>query len=345
MKAAVCEDPRKISVMDVRIPQPGPGEVLVRVRASGICGSDVRAYLGVHPEVVYPIIPGHEFSGEVAALGEDVEGFEIGDGVIAEPLFPCGQCPACMAGDYNLCGELAMTGFQVPGSFAEYAIAKAALLYPKDQSLSFDEAAMIEPLAVAVHAVKRARISIGDTVVILGAGSIGLLTMQVARRAGATVIAADVLEDKLHLAAGLGADYVVNADTSNPCELVMAMTDERGADVVMECAGTLQTMAQTVDLARKGGTIVMVGWTGNGSDCISLTKITMNEINLLGSATYRRDFPTAIGLAVSRDVDLGSMISHEFELTEVGEALEELSRDRHDIIKAIVKFSERESQC
>ena len=338
MKAAVCEGPRNISIRDVKIPEPYPDEVLVEVKASGICGSDTRAYLGKDPKVVYPVILGHEFSGDVVALGKDVEDFKIGDSVIVEPLFLCGECPACLAGNYNLCGELIMSGHQVHGSFAEYAIAKAALLYPKDESLSFSEAALVEPLAIAVHAVKRAEISIGDTIAILGTGSIGLLTIQVAKKAGATVVATDVSADKLHLAADLGADYVMNADAGNTGELVMAMTKNRGADVVIECAGTPQTLIQTVELVRSGGTIVIVGWTGNELDRISLTKIAMNEINLRGSVLYCRDFPTAIELAVSRSINLGWMISHEFELSEVGKAFEELSKDRHEIIKGIVKF-------
>jgi len=348
MKAAVCEEPRKITLRDVKVPAPGPGEVLVKVKASGICKSDVKGYLGTHPGVIYPMILGHEFSGEVAALGEGVESayggapLQVGDAVIVEPLFPCGECAACLAGDYNLCYGLTMAGHQTPGSFAEYAIAKAALLYPKDRSLSFDEAALIEPLAVAVHAVKRAGISIGDMVIVIGAGTIGLLTIQVAKKAGAMVIATDISSDKLHLAADLGADYVVNADTSDPHELVMAMTKGRGADVVIECAGTPQTLMQMADLVRKGGTITMIGWTGNESDRIPLTKITRYEINLLGSIIYCRDFPTAIELAVSREVNLNSIISHEFELSEVGEALEELADGQHDIVKAIIKFPEQE---
>ena len=342
MKVAVCEGVRRITVKDARMPGPGAGEVLVRVKSSGICGPDVRAYLGMHPEVVYPVTLGHEFSGELAALGDGVEGFEIGDGVIVEPLFPCGECADCLAGDYNLCSDLAMIGYQAPGSFAEYVIARAAFLYHKDESLSFDEAALVEPLAVAVHAVRRAGIGIGDLVVVLGADGIGLLVMQVAKKAGATVIVTDRVSDKLHLAADIGADYVVNTDSSDIYELLMAITRDRGADIIMECAGTTQTLIQTVDLVRRGGTIVMVGWTGNELDQISLTEIAMGEINLLGSTLYCRDFPTAVELAVSRDVNLSSMISHEFSLSEVGEALEELVGDQHEIIKGIVRISEQE---
>lgn len=342
MKAAVCEGVRKITVKEMRMPGPGADEVLIKVKSSGICGADVKAYLGLHPEVVYPVTLGHEFSGEVSALGDGVEGFEIGDGVIVEPLFPCGECADCLAGDYNLCDELALIGYHVPGSFAEYVIARASFLYHKSESLSFNEAALIEPLAVAVHAVRRAGIGIGDLVVVLGVGGVGLLVMQVAKKAGATVIATDRSSEKLHLAADMGADYVVDTDSSDLHELLMAMTKDRGADVVVECAGVQQTMIQAVDLVRRGGTIVMVGWTGNELDQVSLTEIAMGEINLLGSAIYCRDFPTALELAVTRDVNLSAMISHEFSLSEVGNALEELAEDQHKIIKGIVKISEQE---
>ncbi|MFC1716332.1 zinc-binding dehydrogenase [Candidatus Poribacteria bacterium] len=342
MKAAVCEGVRKVTVKEMRMPGPGAGEVLIRVKSSGICGSDVRAYLGLHPEVVYPVTLGHEFSGEVAALGDGVEGFKIDDGVIVEPLFPCGECADCLAGNYNLCDELAMIGYQVPGSFAEYAIARASFLYHKGESLSFNEAALVEPLAVAVHAVRRAGVGIGDLVVVLGTGGVGLLVMQVAKKAGAMVIATDRSSEKLHLAADMGADYVVNTDSSDLHELLMAITKDRGADVIVECAGTPQTMIQVVDLVRRGGTIVMVGWTGNELDQMPMTQITMGEINLLGSATYCRDFPTAVELAISREVNLNAMISHEFRLSEVGGALEELAEDQHAIIKGIVKISEQE---
>jgi L-iditol 2-dehydrogenase len=340
MRAAVCEGSRKISIIDVNLPVLNSDEALIKVKAAGISGQDVKAYQGTHPAVIYPIILGNEFSGEVVALGEDVEEVNIGDGAIVEPLFNCGKCPACLAGDYNLCSELVMIGYQTHGSFAEYTIAKASMLHLKDELLSFEEAALIGPLAVAVHAVKRAGISVGDTVAILGSGAIGLFTLQVARKAGAKVIVTDVIDEKLHLAASLGADYVLNANTSDPRELMMAITQDRGADIVMECAGTPQTIAQTVTLVRKGGTIVMIGWTGNESDQMSLTRITTGEINLLGSATYCRDFPTAIELAVSGDVNFSSIISHEFELSQVGVALEELSEDQSEIIKAIVSFPE-----
>ena len=341
MKAAVCKEPRKIIIKETQMPGAGPGEVLVKVKSSGICGSDVRVYKGMHPEVIYPVTLGHEFSGEIAALGKGVEDFEIGDGVIVDPLFPCNECPACLAGNYNQCNELIMIGYQIPGAFAEYVVARSSSLYLKGE-LSFHEAALVEPLAVAVHAVRRARIDVGDIVAVLGMGGVGLPTIQVAKMAGATVIGTDVSTEKLHLAADMGADYVVNADVSDLHELLMAMTHDRGADVVIECAGTPRTLVQAVELARKGGAVVVAGWTGNEVDQIPMTEIVMNEISLLGSAAYCHDFPTAVELAVSGKVNLNGMISHEFEFSEVNAAFEKLCSEDNEIIKAIVRLPEQE---
>lgn len=338
MRAAVCEAPGKIVARDLSIPRAGPGELLVEVASSGICGCDLRAYQGRYPNINYPIILGHEFSGTVAALGKGVDEFEVGDEVICEPMFPCGECRACLSGDYNLCNALMMAGYQVPGSFAEYVVVKASMAYPKDESVSFLEAAMIEPLAVAVHAVKRAGIGIGDTVAVLGLGSIGLLTSQLAKKSCAKVVGIDIFSEKLHLAANLGIDYAISPESSDPRELVMALTKDRGADVVLECAGKQETLAQSVELMRKGGTIVLVGWTGNDLDEIPLTKVTMNEIKLLGSSNYCRDFPTAIELVTSGEIDVRSMVSHEFKLSQIGKALEELSREGNEIIKAVVAY-------
>ncbi|MBD3182207.1 alcohol dehydrogenase catalytic domain-containing protein [Candidatus Poribacteria bacterium] len=344
MRAAICEGPQKVLVKDIRTPNPSPGDVLIKVWVAGVCGSDVRVYMGKHPEVVYPIILGHEFSGEIAALGEGVDNFNIGDEVIVDPTMPCGECYACYSGNYNLCSESVSIGYQLPGAFAEYTTANANMVHLKDEDLTLEEAALINPLAVAIHAVKRAGISIGEMVVILGAGTVGLLTMQVAKQSGAKVISTDVSTDKLHLAAALGADYVINSEGSDPGDLVMELTKDQGVDAVIECAGTLQTELQMVDLVKPGGKIVMVGWTGNKLDQISLTKITLNEINLLGSANHCNEFSTAVKLATSGLINLNSLISHEFDISETAEALEEMSRNQHEMIKPIISFLPEEDE-
>lgn len=338
MRAAVCVKPGMIVTRNMDIPRTGPGEMLIEVASSGICGCDVRAYLGKHPNINYPIVLGHEFAGTVAAMGKGVEEFEIGDGVICEPMFPCGECYACLSGDYNQCNALMMSGYQVSGSFAEYALVKASMAYPKDESVSFMEAAMTEPLAVAIHAVRRAGIMIGDTVAVLGLGAIGLLALQVVKKAGARVVGTDISSEKLHLAANLGIDYAISPKSSDPKELIMALTKDKGADVVLECAGKPETIAQSVELARKGGTIVLLGWTGNDLDGISLTKVTMNEIKILGSINYCRDFPIAIEMLNSGEIDVRSIVTHEFNLSQLGMAFEEMSKDENDIIKAMVTY-------
>jgi len=340
MKAAVLKEQFKFVIQETEMPRIKADEVLIKVKSAGICSSDVKAYMGIHPEIKYPVILGHEFSGEIAAAGKEVKHLQVDDEVIAEPLFPCNKCRACVSGKYNLCNEQKMIGQNIPGAFAEYVIAKGSMTYPKDGFLSFDEAALIETLATAVHAVKRSRIGIGDTMVILGAGSVGLLCLQVAKRSGATVLIADMDQEKLHLAADLDADYVISPGTGDLQEMVLALTNGYGANIIMDCAGTKDSLRQTVELACRGGNIVLVGWTGDQADSISLTRVTMDEKNLIGTMNYCHDFPIAIDLANSGYVNLKSIITHEFELSQIPEAFSKLSGKDHSIIKAVINFSE-----
>jgi len=341
MKAAVCEEPRKITIKDIQEPRPGEGELLIKVKSVGISVLDVLAYMGLHPDITYPMILGHEFSGEVAAIGKNVDDLSEGDEVIVEPLIPCEECHFCVSGRYNMCKNLIMLGYNAQGAFAEYVVAKASMVYGKDDSLSYGEAVLIEPLSRAIHAIKQAGVSIGDTVVIIGAGSTGLLTLQIAKRSGAVVIITDTLTERLHFAADLDADYALPTDDAK--ELVMALTKGIGARFVIECTGKPQNLEKSTDLVSKGETIIMMEPIGNKLVQLPLTKIVTDEIKLLGSMTYCRDFPIAIELADSRAVNLNSIISHEFELSNIGDAFEKLSEDQEDITKAVINFSEGDS--
>jgi 2-desacetyl-2-hydroxyethyl bacteriochlorophyllide A dehydrogenase len=338
MKAAVCEEPRKIIIKDVQEPRPGEGEVLIKVKSAGISASDVLAYMGLHPDVNYPVILGHELSGEIVAVGREVNDLSEGDEVIVEPLMPCEECQSCISGKYNLCKDMMMLGYNVQGAYAEYVVAKASMVFSKYDSLSYSEAILVEPLARAIHAVKQAGISIGDNVVIIGATSTGLLTLQIAKRAGAVVVITDTVAERLHFAADLDADYALPTDDAK--ELVMALTKDIGARFVIECTGKPQNLEKSTDLVSKGGTIVMMELIGNRLVQLPLTKIVTDEIKLLGSMTYCRDFPIAIDLADSRAVNLKSIISHEYELSNINEAFENLSEDNDDMIKAVINFPE-----
>lgn len=339
MKAVLCEKPFSISIKDVEVPKIKEKEVLVKVKTAGVFFTDLKVYTGLFPGVEYPVILGHELSGEISALGKNVNDLRIGDEVIVEPLFPCGKCYLCLDGKHNMCIDSKILGVNKDGTFAEYVVAESSRVHLKDKLLSHEQAILINDLAVAIHAIKRSGISIGDTAVILGADAIGLLTLQVAKRSGASVLIIDTNPEKLHLAADFDADYVLSPEAGNIQELVMAMTKDKGADVVIDCLGTSQTIKQTVDLVKKGGKIIMVGWTGNETDPMNLTKMVMNEINLLGCINYCGEFQIAMELANSGSLNLNSIISHSFDFYQIPKVFGSLLSDK-DIVKVIINFVE-----
>ena len=337
MKAAVCPEPGKLAIEDVEKPTPGPGEVLIEVKASGICGSDVRGFEGTHPEIdQYPVILGHEFAGVVAEVGEGVQECSPGDHAIIEPLFVCGKCPGCRAGDYHLCQNLTLNGHREPGSFAEYTIVPAGFVHPMPDNLTFEQAALAEPLAVGVHAVKRLHPKVGDLAVVLGAGPIGLLTMQVLKVAGCRLIVSDLEPFKLELAKRFGAEHVVNAGESSVVEFVQDLTDGWGADVAVECAGAKETLAESVEVIHKGGTALLLGFTGSDRDEINLTNITIAEKTVMGSVIYCRDYPTTIHLMATGQIQLDPLITHRFALEQTRIALETAAEKKDHILKGLI---------
>lgn len=316
MRALVCTEPGSLVLQEVSDPKPQAGQALIRVEATGVCGSDVRGYLGTHPEIPhYPVILGHEFAGTVVELGPCAEGPAPGTRVAVEPLFVCGKCHGCLTGQYQRCSRLELNGHQHPGSFAELTCSPAHLCYPIPDSMDWETAALAEPVAVAVHATNRARPMLGDVAVVLGMGPIGLLCLQTLRLAGCQVMAVDVVPSKLAVAAQLGAEAVVNAGTESVEEAVLDATKGVGADLVLEAAGVPATLAQTVHLARKGGTVVLVGFTGAAADEVSLTKVMVKELHVLGSVIYaHRDFPDAIRLLATGQVQGGPIVTHRSDL-------------------------------
>jgi len=338
MSAIVCEKPKAMSLQRIPKPKPKGREALVEIRAVGVCRSDVSGYLGKHPLVTYPNILGHECSGVVSELGPDASGFEVGDEVAVETFLElCGRCSGCRRGQYNTCKSPKIIGHNVPGAFAEYVLANSDFLYPKPANVTFEEAALVEPLSVAVHAVKRCGISCGETVAIIGAGTIGLLALQVSRLSGATVHVVDVVERKLTLAKSLGADMVFNASGQDPRSEMIAATEGEGYDYVIEAVGSPQTLKETTDLARAGGTIMCIGFSGRETDEICLSKITLQEMRLLGILGFCRDYPTSIRLLSRRMVNVGQLITHRFKLEETEKAVQLMVEEPAEVLRAIIK--------
>lgn len=338
MLAAICPEPGRIELQEAPKPTPEAGQVLVEIRACGVCRSDVSGYLGKHPMIGYPIILGHECSGVVDEVGPGVDSALLGQRVAVETFFRlCGRCRGCESGSYNLCQSPRIVGHNVPGAFAEYMLANAGFVFPIPAGVSFEQAALTEPLSVAVHAIKRCRVGFEDTVAILGVGAIGLLAVQVAKAAGARVVAVDVSAAKLALARRFGADEAIDAASRDAVAVVRSLTRGEGADVVIEAAGTPTTLRQMVEMARAGATLMPIGFTGKALDEINLGRITLAEMSLLGILGFCRDFPTSLSLLASGRVDVGPLITHEFPLAQVEQAIIAMREGRELVLRALIK--------
>lgn len=318
MKAAVCKKPFEISIEEVPTPVPGPDELLVQVKASAICGSDIKAYEGKHPLIRLPLILGHEFSGVVVDKGDSVEGFHIGDRVVVEPSSVCGVCFFCQRKEYALCMNLKQLGHQLPGSFAEYTLSKAKFTYRLPKTIDFEKAALTQPLAISIHAADRAGIQNGQNVIILGMGPIGLLLLQVIKKMGARLLASDLVDFKLDRATSLGADQVCHGSDPALQETIMAWTQGRGADIVIEAAGTSATIRQSFSFVRRGGTLLLLGITGHEREEVPLEKVTLDELNVLGTVRYGMwDFPRAVEMIHQQSVDLDPIITRRFGMSDL----------------------------
>lgn len=338
MKAAVCLKPGKIVMKNVPIPKPKDNEVLVKIKAAGICGSDVDGYLGRHPMIGYPIILGHECSGIVTEVGKKVSRKRIGEAVIVEPFSLCHKCVFCRQDRYNLCNDLKIIGHQIPGAFAEYVVIEDRFAHKKPANLSFEEAAVMEPATGSFHAVSRCGIKKGDLVVILGCGTIGSFALQHCKNFGAKVLVSEIEGFKLKAAKELGADFTINPKKENLKKKVMKLTGGIGADCVIEAVGSQETLSQTVPLVKKGGTIMLIGWTGASQDKFDLTNVTFNEIKVLGTLGFCNDHTKVIRLASRGKVNIKKIITHQFSLPEVEKGIKMLHNHQGGIWKAVISM-------
>jgi 2-desacetyl-2-hydroxyethyl bacteriochlorophyllide A dehydrogenase len=325
-------------VVDIQLspaPRPGPGDVLVRTRLVGICGSDVHAFHGRHPFVALPYHPGHEVVGAVEAVGDGVD-LPIGARVVVEPILACGRCKYCRDGRYNLCATMKFFGCTAPtGGLADLFVLPADRVVPIPDGLSDQQAVLIEPLSTPVHAVRLAGPDLtGKTVAILGAGTIGLLTLAAARRAGAARIAvSDILPAKRERAARLGADSV--HDAAAP-DMVGAIRADLGtsADVVFDCVSVQRSFDQAVAIAVKGGTVMVVGVPA-APVTVPLPEIQDLQVRIQGSATYiRGDYIDAIAMIEAGLVDPDDFITARYPLGNVAEAFAAAATGEH--VKVVV---------
>jgi len=338
MRAAVCHKPYKLTIEEVDRPEPGPGQAVVKVKATGVCGSDVDGYTGNHPWIALPKILGHECSGVVDKVGRGVRKLKKGDAVVVEPFLICGKCPNCLKGKYNMCRDIVVIGHQVAGSFAEYILMDERFLHPKPKNISFEVGALAEPISGALHGTGRCNLKIGDFVVLIGCGTIGYFLLQHSLNSGARVLVSEPEKRKRDVALEVGASWVVDPRKESLVDKVMELTDGVGADVVLEAVGVPETVRITTEVARKGGTILLMGWTGNETDAFDCTTLTLDEMTVLGTMGFAWDFPVTLDLLARGKVDAERIITHRFSLDEAKEALETLHHKRDGIWKAVIVF-------
>jgi len=331
MKAAVLESLDQLVVKEAPTPSAGPGELLVRVRACAVCGSDIRIFHTGNPRVVPPQILGHEIAGEVVEAGEGVEGFTVGDRVAIGADVPCGVCPLCREGHGNNCAINYAIGYQFPGGFAEYILLNRTTVnygpvhhIPGD--LSFAEAALAEPLACTINGLELCRLGVGESIVIIGAGPAGLLMAQLARHMGATrIILAQRSKGRLEVARRFNVDVLVSTTEQDLVERVREETEGRGADVVVTACASPEAQMQSVQLAAMRGRINFFGGLPKGTPSITLDSnvIHYKELVVTGShGSVPRHHRAALGLLTVGAVNGRDLISHTTSLDDIRRAFE-----------------------
>jgi len=338
MKAAVWHGGRDIRIEDVPEPTIQSNEVLVRVRSVGICGSELHAYEGISERRRPPLIMGHEFSGEISAVGEDIGYLRRGDRVAVDPVIRCGVCEQCLRGRGNVCRNLRLVGLHTSGAFAEYVSVPAMNCHKLHENISFEEGSIAEPISVAVHAVNRTPITLGDTVAVIGAGIIGLTVLQVAKLAGAArVFVTDILDYRLNFARSLGADMTVNSATEDPVERIRKATDGLGVDVALEAVGLEVTVQQAMKMVAISGKLTIIGNLAK-TMTLDIQDAVLKEFDIKGSYCYApEDFRRAINFIGDRRIDVKSLVTNVFPLDEAEKGFELLHKKTDRVLKVLLK--------
>jgi L-iditol 2-dehydrogenase len=341
MKAAVMHQPYSISIEEVPVPTLGAHDVLVKVMAVGICGSDLHYYehgrIGRYV-VEKPIILGHECAGIVAAVGERVTRVQVGDRVAVEPGITCGRCDACKAGRYNLCPDVQFLATPpVDGAFVQYIRHREDFLFKIPHHLSFEEAALNEPFSVGIHAAKRANLQPGSTVAIMGMGPVGLMAVVAAKAFGAKEIFVTDLEPfRLEAAEKLGATHAINIREKDPVSEIRRLTEGRGVDVAFETAGNPKALQSALASVRRGGKLSIVGLPPQDEIPLHVPFIADNEVDIYGIFRYANTYPQGISFLASGIADVKALITDRYPLEETHAAMERARTNKSGSLKVVV---------
>jgi len=341
MKAVKWFGPRDMRTVDVEKPVPKPHEALIRIESTGVCGSDLHYYADGRigqAVITEPLILGHEYAGIVEAVGAEADPSLVGKRVAVEPGIPCLKCEWCHTGHYNVCPDMVFPGGPGhDGALREYIAVHARFCFPVPDSMSAAEAAMLEPLAVAVHTVELASLKPGESAAILGLGPIGLLTAQVAKAAGVSLLFGTDLED-YRVAAGArhGVDRAFNASKTGTVETILSETNGRGVDVVFDCARSSVTPSLACRVARPAGRVILTGISGTEEDPLPVSVARRKELTLQWCRRFRFNYPRSLALLASGRVDVASLVTHSYPLEQTGEAFELVLNFRDNVLKASI---------
>ncbi len=344
MKAARLYGPKDFRIDDLPVPEPGPGQVLLQVLSVGVCGSGVHYFLdgGIGDDKVEdPFVIGHEFSARIAALGPGVDGPPVGTRVAVEPAISCGTCEFCLEGHPNLCENILFCSTPpTPGALQEYIVHPAELCFPLPDAVTDDQGAMLEPLGVALHAVRLANLHPGDTIAILGCGPIGLLTLQVALISGArAAYVTDFVPERLAMASKFGATATFKADEGDPVAWAMEQTHGRGVDVAFEAAWAAETVAQSAEMARRGGKLMMVGIPRENVAVFPAHAVRRKGLTIKYVRRMKHTYPRAIAMVRDGLIDVDTVATHRFSLDEVITAYPLVAAHDDGVVKVIIEIS------
>lgn len=347
MIAARWYGKKDIRIETVAEPILKKGEVKVMVKCSAICSTDLSEYAegpiltsaDTRNVAVSPVILGHEFSGVVVDFSKELTGWRVGDRVTAEANRYCGNCYYCRIGLYNLCESLTINGVGCDGAFAEYITVPAYQLHRLDDRMSFEQGCLLEPVAVGLHAVRKSRMTVGETVAVVGAGPIGLVTLLAAKAAGAArVIVLEKLENRKKLAVKLGADYVLDPDRQDVIRCIKDLTHGVGVDIAFECVGVQETLSSAIEITRKAGTVVVAGiFSGTFHGNVAFNQLVSGEKQIIGSISSRDDFHYAMALVADGRLQVEELITDRIALSDiVSDGFEALLTSKHKHIKILV---------
>ncbi len=347
MKAAVTHGAEEVRIEQIPVPDHEPDQVLVKVAACGICGTDIHIYEGhMRPmwPPYYPFVQGHEWAGEVAAVASRARtSLQVGDRVIMEPTIGCGGCATCIQGDYHICenaakpdGGYRLLGHTADGAFSEYGVAPPNNLHKMPDSMTWEDAVIVNQVVIALHAIERAGLEPADTVAILGPGLLGLSVLQLVKMMGASTTFITGRGYRLDVARELGADHVIDITREDPVEVVKRETEGRGVDLVVECAGPPETMRQAVDMARRGGRVVLEGINGGQEVSFNTDRIVLDEIAVFGGRGSPNCYPRAIQIIADGHIATKKMLTHTFALDDFTEAMRMFKAREDGVMRVMV---------